>query len=147
MASGGSGADRLYPEYIRMIEDHRCLSGNMSRDQRGYDLLIIDYLQLIDREEGSMEDIIRELRKLAESMSLPIIVLSQLSRQIEVRDDHMQKKEDLKAGGIDEDLFEQVFLLYRSHYYDREADPTELIVVKKNDSEQLEWDYNSLSVL
>ncbi len=54
---------------------------------------------------------------------------------------------DLKTGGIDADLFEQVFLLYRCHYYDRTEDPSRMIVVTKSGEEQLEWDYSSLSVL
>lgn len=114
---------------------------------KGYDLLIIDYLQLVDRGEGSLDDVIRSIRKLADKLSIPVIVLSQLTRNIETRDSHMPMVEDLKAGGIDEKLFDQVFLLYRGHYYDREEDPSQLIVVKKNGKEQLEWDYDSLSVL
>ena len=114
---------------------------------QGYDLLIIDYLQLVDRGEGSLDDVIRSIRKLADELSIPVFVLSQLTRNIETRDNHMPMVEDLKAGGIDESLFDQVFLLYRGHYYDREEDPSKLIVVKKNGEEQLEWDYDSLSVL
>ena len=118
-----------------------------SANEQAYDLLIIDYLQLIDREEGSIEEIIKGLRKLADSLELPIVVLSQLSRQIEIRENHMPMVDDLKLSGIDSDMFDQVFLLYRGHYYDREDDPTKMVVVKKNGSEQLEWDYDSLSVL
>lgn len=112
-----------------------------------YDLLIVDYLQLIDRGEDSSEDVIKELRKLADELCIPVLVLSQLTRNIENRDNHKPMISDLAAGGIDENLFDQVFLLYRSHYYDREADPTKLIVVLKDGEEQLEWDYESLSVL
>ena len=115
--------------------------------EKNYDLLIIDYLQLVDRGDGSLNDVIRSVRNLADKLSIPVIVLSQLTRNIEMRDNHMPKIEDLKAGGIEEKLFDQVFLLYRGHYYNREEDPTKLIVVKKTGEEQLEWDYESLSVL
>ncbi len=48
MASGGSGTDRLYPENIRiMIEDHRCLSGNMSRDQQREYKNVTSFLRML----------------------------------------------------------------------------------------------------
>ncbi len=114
---------------------------------QGYDMLIIDYLQLIDREESSIEEVTKKLRKLADKLSCPVFVLSQLSRQIENREDHMPRVDDIAAGGINPALFEQVFLLYRGYYYDRTVDPARLVVVKKDGKEELEWDYESLSVL
>ena len=86
---------------------------------KGYDLLIIDYLQLVDRGEGSLDDVIRSIRKLADKLSIPGFVLSQLTRNIETRDNHLPMVEDLKARGIDEKLFDQVFLLYRGHCQSR----------------------------
>ncbi|MBO7451539.1 MAG: DnaB-like helicase C-terminal domain-containing protein [Clostridiales bacterium] len=112
-----------------------------------YDLVFVDYLQLIDREEDGIEEVVKALRRLADKMNIPIIVLSQLSRKIEEREDPIPLVNDLKSGGIDADLFDQVFLLYRGHYYDREEDPSKMMVVTKNGNEQLEWDYETLSVL
>ena len=53
---------------------------------KGYDLLIIDYLQLVDRGEGSLEDVIKAIRSLADKLCIPVFVLSQLTRNIETRD-------------------------------------------------------------
>lgn len=118
-----------------------------SCNRQNYDLVIVDYLQLIDREEDGIEEVLKALRKLADKLSVPIIVLSQLSRKIEEREDPIPLVDDLKSSGIDADLFDQVFLLYRGHYYDREEDPSKMLVVMKNGNEQLEWDYETLSVL
>lgn len=114
---------------------------------QNYDMVVVDYLQLIDREEDGIEEVLKALRKLADTMSVPIIVLSQLSRKIEEREDPIPLVDDLKSSGIDADLFDQVFLLYRGHYYDREENPSKMLVVTKNRNEQLEWDYETLSVL
>ncbi len=114
---------------------------------QNYDLVFVDYLQLIDREEDGIEEVVKALRELANKLCVPIIVLSQLSRKIEEREYPMPMVDDLKSGGIDADLFDQVFLLYRGHYYDREEDPSKMLVVTKNGKEQLEWDYETLSVL
>ena len=114
---------------------------------QNYDLVFVDYLQLIDREEDGIEEVVKALRKLTNRLNVPIIVLSQLSRKIEEREDPIPLVDDLKSSGIDADMFDQVFLLYRGHYYDREEDPSKMLVITKNGNVQLEWDYESLSVL
>ena len=114
---------------------------------KNYDLVFVDYLQLIDREEDGIDEVVKALRNLTNRLNVPIIVLSQLSRKIEEREDPIPLVDDLKSSGIDADMFDQVFLLYRGHYYDREEDPSKMLVVTKNGNEQLEWDYETLSVL
>ena len=111
-----------------------------------YDLIIIDYLQLIDRGDGRVMDVEQVLKDMADRYSLPIIVLSQLSRKTEFRKDHKPKISDLESKGVTAGLFDQVFLLYREHYYDIEADESDLAVVLKNAEEHLTWDYQTLSV-
>ena len=111
------------------------------------DLLIVDYLQLIDRGEGDVKTVEKSLAALADKYSLPVMVLSQLGRQIEKRKDHKPKVEDLDSIGLDSELYDQVFLLYRKHYYFLEAAESDLLVILKDREEQLIWDYPSLSVL
>ena len=114
---------------------------------QNYDLIFVDYLQLIDREEDGIEEVVKALHKLTNRLNVPIIVLSHLSRKIEEREVPIPLVDDLKSSGIDADMFDQVFLLYRGHYYDREEDPSKMLDVTKNGNEQLEWDYETLSVL
>ncbi len=101
--------------------------------EKNYDLIIVDYLQLVCLKliylgKGRNEELIIDFRRLADKFNLPVIILSQLNR-----------REDLKASSIDPELFEQVFLLYRGHYYDAGDDPARMIVVKKNGEEILDY--------
>lgn len=111
-----------------------------------YDLIIIDYLQLIDRGDGRVKDVERLLRDVADRYSRPIIVLSQLSRKTDLRKDHKPRISDLESKGLASGLFDQVFLLYREHYYDIDADESDITVILKDAEEHLTWDYSTLSV-
>ncbi len=111
-----------------------------------YDLIIIDYLQLIDRRDGRVKDVEQRLRDMADRYSLPIIVLSQLSRKTEFRKDHKPRISDLESKGVATGLFDQIFLLYREHYYVVEADKSDIAVILKDAEEHLTWDYQTLSV-
>lgn len=110
------------------------------------DLLIIDYLQLIERNHGGASIVVRRLKELADRNSLPIMILTQLSKKIEERNDPSPKADDLCLSGLDVDLFDQVFMLYRPHYYAIEADESELLVIMKDKEERLRWDYDALMV-
>ena len=89
------------------------------KQARGLDLLIIDYLQLINttnkvRHEG-VSEISRSLKQLARELKIPVLALSQLSRSIEQREDKRPVLADLReSGSIEQDADIVMFLFKRS---------------------------------
>lgn len=86
-------------------------------------LIVIDYLQLIKPPEGNRNwalvvgDIVRELRDLAGELDLPIILLSQLNRGVESRENKRPMMSDLRDSGNIEEFADVVMFLYRDDYY------------------------------
>lgn len=93
----------------------------------GLDLIIIDYLQLMTyegRAESRQQEITalsRFLKLLAREMDCPVIVLSQLSRAPEQRQDHRPILSDLRESGSIEQDADIVMFLYRDEYYNPET--------------------------
>ena len=108
-------------------------------------LVLIDYLQLIkpesnrDNRVNELSEITRNLKQLAKEFDLPVISLSQLSRQVENRDDKRPLLSDLESGSIEQDA-DVVMFIYRESYYlqrnepTRGADETQESYQKKHDS-------------
>lgn len=105
----------------------------------GLDVLIVDYLQLMDlgdehnRREG-LEAITRGLKILAKELNIAVIALSQLSRLCEGREDKRPMLSDLReAGGIEQDA-DVVAMVYRDEFYYKNSDrPGEAeILLRKN---------------
>lgn len=116
-------------------------------------LVIIDYLQLMSsgsRNENRVQvvsEITRSLKVMAKEMNLPVIVLSQLSRQTESRSDHRPMLSDLRESGSIEQDADLVLFLYRDAYYNRDSEEqnvAECIVAKNRHGEtgvvKLVWD-------
>ncbi len=110
----------------------------LQRKQLG--LIVIDYIQLIlptgRRESRSQElsEISRSLKALAKELEVPLIVLSQLSREVERRIDKRPMLSDLRESGAIEQEADLVLFLYREDYYVKDAkEPglTELIIAKQ----------------
>ncbi|MDO5491689.1 MAG: replicative DNA helicase [Bacillota bacterium] len=105
--------------------------------ESGLDLVIIDYLQLMNPEGRSSESrtqeisvISRNLKLLARELDCPVIVLSQLSRAPETRTDHRPMLSDLRESGSIEQDADIVIFLYRDEYYNAaEAVPGECEVI------------------
>jgi replicative DNA helicase len=105
-------------------------------------LLVVDYIQLMSGrgrfENRTLElaSISRSLKGLAKELSVPIVVLSQLSRAPESRSDHRPQLSDLRESGALEQDADLVVLIYRDDVYNRDpnspdAGTAELIVAKQ----------------
>ena len=99
--------------------------------QRGLDLLVIDYIQLLqgssrksqDNRVQEITEITTSLKALAKELSVPIIALSQLSRQVESRDDKRPQLSDLRESGSIEQDADVVLFVYREEYYLQSKEP------------------------
>ncbi|MBQ0067284.1 MAG: replicative DNA helicase, partial [Phascolarctobacterium sp.] len=111
--------------------------------EKGLDLLIIDYLQLMqgsgkryrseDSRQAEVSEISRSLKALARELNIPIIALSQLSRAVESRQDKRPLLSDLRESGSLEQDADIVAFLYREDYYKPDTDNpniTELRIAK-----------------
>lgn len=94
--------------------------------EHGLDLVVLDYLQLMSfegRTESRQQEISalsRNLKLIAREMDCPVIVLSQLSRAPEQRQDHRPQLSDLRESGSIEQDADIVLFLYRDDYYEKE---------------------------
>ena len=123
-------ANRLHKSRI-MIDDTPAISvmelkakARRMKAEHGLDLLIIDYLQLVegggrvDVREQEISYIARSLKSLARELQVPIIACSQLSRAVERRDSKRPRLSDLRESGEIEQTADLVMFLYRKDYYD-----------------------------
>lgn len=98
----------------------------------GLDLIIVDYLQLITTGAGGPDNRVQEvsmitqgLKALAKELSVPVIALSQLSRQVENREDKKPQLSDLRESGSIEQDADMVMFVYRESYYLSRLEPRE----------------------
>jgi replicative DNA helicase len=99
--------------------------------QRGLDLLVIDYLQLLQgstrrASEGRVQEVTEittGLKALAKDLNVPILALSQLSRQVENRDDKRPQLSDLRESGSIEQDADVVMFVFREEYYLKNKEP------------------------
>ncbi len=112
--------------------------------ERGLDLVLIDYLQLMEGDKKSenrqqeIASISRNLKVMAKELDCPVIALSQLSRAPELRSNHRPILSDLRESGAMEQDADLVMFLYRDEYYHLDSDKkniAEVIVAKHRNGE------------
>ena len=95
----------------------------------GLDVLIIDYLQLVrpatakDSRVNEVSEITQGLKAIAKELDIPVIALSQLSRQVEYREDKRPQLSDLRESGSIEQDADVVMFVYREEYYKEREKP------------------------
>ena len=111
--------------------------------EQGLGLIIIDYLQLMSgggsnrntSRQQEISDISRSLKALAREVQCPVVALSQLSREVEKREDKRPILSDLRESGAIEQDADVVMFLYRDEYYTKDASTqkgvTEVIIGKQ----------------
>jgi replicative DNA helicase len=112
----------------------------LARAPQGLDLLVVDYLQLVTasnrKSEGRVQEvseITQGLKALAKDLNIPVIALSQLSRQVENRDDKRPQLSDLRESGSIEQDADVVMFVYREAYYLERQEP------KPGTDEHFQW--------
>jgi replicative DNA helicase len=99
--------------------------------QRGLDLLVIDYVQLLqgstrrssENRVQEITEITTRLKALAKELNVPVLALSQLSRQVENREDKRPQLSDLRESGSIEQDADVVLFVYREEYYLANKEP------------------------
>jgi replicative DNA helicase len=109
--------------------------------QRGLDILFIDYIQLLQGSQRKanesrvqeVTEITTNLKALAKELNVPIVALSQLSRQVESRDDKRPQLSDLRESGSIEQDADVVLFVFREEYYLSNKEP------RPGTEEHLKW--------
>lgn len=106
------------------------------KQERGLDLILIDYIGKIESSERKNDNRQQELGKIssnlkdmAKELQVPVVVLSQLSRACEARTDKRPILSDLRDSGSLEQDADIVFMLYRDEYYDKETEDKNILEV------------------
>jgi replicative DNA helicase len=95
----------------------------------GLDVLIVDYLQLVrpatakDSRVNEVSEITQGLKAIAKELDIPVVALSQLSRQVENREDKRPQLSDLRESGSIEQDADVVMFVYREEYYKEREKP------------------------
>ena len=97
--------------------------------EHGLDVLIVDYLQLVrpatakDSRVNEVSEITQGLKAIAKELDIPVVALSQLSRQVESRDDKRPQLSDLRESGSIEQDADVVMFVFREEYYKEREKP------------------------
>lgn len=102
----------------------------LANSDTGLDLVVIDYLQLIQgssryagNRQQEVSEISRSLKMMAMELHIPVVALAQLSRSVELRESKKPTLSDLRESGSIEQDADIVSFLYREDYYQKNYDP------------------------
>ena len=98
---------------------------------QGLDVIVVDYLQLLraasakDSRVNEVSEITQGLKAIAKELNVPVVALSQLSRQVENREDKRPQLSDLRESGSIEQDADVVMFVYREEYYREREKPAD----------------------
>jgi replicative DNA helicase len=110
------------------------------KQKHSIEMVVVDYLQLmaaggrVESRQQEISTISRGLKGLARELSVPVIALSQLNRDVENRDDHRPRMSDLRESGAIEQDADVIVLLHRDEYYkptEQNAGLAQIIIAKQ----------------
>ena len=110
------------------------------KQKHGISMVVVDYLQLMsgggrfESRQQEISAISRGLKSIARELSVPVIALSQLNRDVENRDDHRPRMSDLRESGAIEQDADVIILLHRDDYYkptEQNAGLAQIIIAKQ----------------
>ena len=147
----GENADRVHGAIARLsearvvIDDQPALTvmdvrakARSCRRKHGLDLVVVDYLQLMqgdgDNRNAQIEEISRGLKALAKELRVPVVALSQLSRKCEDRPNRRPVLSDIRDSGAVEQDADVVLMVYRDEMYNSDspdAGTAEILVRKQ----------------
>ncbi len=130
---------RIWIIYWIDVESIRSKCIEIRKDNDDLAVIFIDYLQLISASDtdGAREEMskaVSSLKKLAVELDRPIVVLSQLARVVEYREDRRPILSDFKNSESLVQLADVIMFLYRDEYYNRDSEKKGIaeIIVAKN---------------
>lgn len=139
------------------VPNIRATARRIAAEAGGLDLLVVDYLQLCggngrDGRERDVAEASAGLKAIAKEFSMPVIVLSQLNRSCEMRDDKRPRLSDLRESGAIEQDADGVVMVYRPGAYSHDVPEGDIeLIVRKNRNGPLgtayaKWDPESMGV-
>jgi replicative DNA helicase len=124
------------------VLEMRAKARRLATEQKGLDLIVVDYLQLMagsakrfESRQQEVSQISRELKGLAKELNVPLVALSQLSRAPESRSDHRPQLADLRESGALEQDADVVAFIYREEQYKTPEERNSLPEDQKNVAE------------
>eukprot|EP00130_Batrachochytrium_dendrobatidis_P008383 XP_006683258.1 hypothetical protein BATDEDRAFT_93022 [Batrachochytrium dendrobatidis JAM81] len=134
-------AEEIFDKKHTLSEMRAGIRKQVHENPKQNHLVFIDYLQLIkpatfhrDRRDLEIGEMTRELKLLALELNIPIVLLSQLSRGVDSRQDKRPLMSDLRESGNIEQDADVISFLYRDDYYDKRSK-------QKNEMERLDREF------